>query len=370
MRVVVLQEELFKSLAIVSRFVSPRAHLPILSNILISTHKRGIKIAATNLETGINCFIGAKIENEGALTLPAKTLVELVANLPPGKLTLEVESETLVVSNNKAHVSLLGIAASEFPQVPDIVQKTDFNINSTILSLLKNEVVYASSSDDARPTLTGVLLTFQEDRLVAVATDGFRLSYKEVLVKTGYSDNSVIIPAKLIDEVDKIIADKEETINITILENTKQIIFVFGNFVLTGRLIEGEFPSYQKIIPSSHVFKFITSKEELLRAVKIIGVIAREAANVMRLKAIKGGLELNAENKQYGSEEVKVEAETLGEEIETAFNYRYVLDFLNSVKGEDVCFETNGPSAPGVFKDNKDKSYFHLIMPVKIKIQD
>lgn len=369
MRVKVLQEDLLKGLNIASRFVATRSQLPILSNVLLSTTQSGLKIASTNLEMGVCCFIGAKIETEGAITIPARTLVEIIANMPSGQINLEVEKEQLTIINQKAKVLLTGILPSDFPKIPDYLEKVDFKLSSSVLNTLKSQVVFSSSSDEARPVLTGVLFKFFEDHIQVVATDGFRLSCKEVDIKTGINEGNIILSAKMIDEVSKIAGESETLVEVAILNQTKQVMFSLNNCVMTGRLIDGEFPNFDKIIPKSHTFQGFIEKEEFVKAIKIIGVIARESANVMRLKTNKEGISLFAENKQYGQEEIQLEAQTLGDELEMAFNYKFIQDFLNSVKGEEVCFETSGSSSPGVFKEKKDNSYFHLIMPVKIQDQ-
>lgn len=367
MHVRILQEDLLKGLVIVSRFVASRPHLPVLSNVLISAQKGILKLAATNLETGVVYKIGAKIEEEGAITVPVKTIVELVANLSAGPIDLVSQEEQLHITNQSANVRLSGILATEFPSIPESVESVTMEIDSSVLNSIKSQVVFSASTDEARPTLTGVLLKFLDKRVQAVATDGFRLSCKEVTTDTSLTNQGLLIPAKLIDEVSKIAGESKGKIQVSILDKTKQIIFSIGDIVLTGRLLEGEFPSFEKIVPQTYSFKFETDKDALARAVRTIGVIARESLNIMKLQVSDGTLILRAENQQYGQEEIKVEAKTEGGGVEIAFNYKFVQEALNSLKGDSVSFESDGSDKPGVFREGKDSSYFHLIMPVRVQ---
>lgn len=367
MQVRVLQEDFFKALNIVSRFVATRPHLPVLANVLISAEKGNLKLAATNLETGIVYKIGAKIEEEGAITVPVKTIVELVANLPTGTIDLKTEAEQLYISNQNANIRLSAILATEFPSIPENIKGPVVNFPPELFTTIKNQVVYSASNDEARPTLTGVLLRFSEKKLQAVATDGFRLSCKGVDTNVSIGEQSLLVPAKLIDELCKILGETKEDVQVAILDKTKQIIFSFKNIVLTGRLLEGVFPEFEKIVPQMYTYKFTVDKDVFFRAIRVVGVIARESLNIMKIQIEDGMLILRAENQQYGNEEIKVEAKTEGEGVEIAFNYKFVQDFLNSVNGDTVSFESEGPGSPGVFRDSKDPNYFHLIMPVKIQ---
>jgi DNA polymerase III subunit beta len=367
MKIRVLQEELLRGLTTVSRFVASRPHLPVLSNVLISAEKGVLKLAATNLETGIVYKIGAKIEEEGAITVPVKTIVELVANLSAGPIDLTSEEEQLHLTTQSARVRLSGILANEFPHIPESIESATLEIDPSVFLSIKNQVVFSASTDEARPTLTGILLRFVNEKLQAVATDGFRLSCKEISTNISLDNQSLLIPAKLIDEVCKISGDSKDALQVALVDKTKQIIFSFNNIVLTGRLLEGEFPSFEKIVPQSYSYKFTTDKDALSKAIKVIGVIARESLNIMKLEIQDGVLVLKAENQQYGQEEIKVEAKTEGTGVEIAFNYKFVQDALNSIKGESVLFESDGADKPGVFRDLGDKNYFHLIMPVRVQ---
>src|SRR3990167_2520976 len=366
MQVKVLQEDLLKGLSCVSRFVSVRAQLPVLSNILLKAEKGKLKLGATNLETGIVFEVGAKIEEDGLLTVPAKVLLELTANLPPGQITLSSEQEQLKVSSGSFQAQLSGILASEFPSIPDKLDHTDFTISGDVLQLINKQVVFAAAQDDSRPILTGVLFKFSEDNLRAVATDGFRLSSKELIFnKIAADKKTLLVPAKLLDELYKIVGGQE--IKVALMEREKQIMSQAESMVLTGRLLEGDYPDFERIIPQNTPHKASVDREAFIRAIRAAAVFAREASGIIKLVMEKDKIVVVAESQQYGREESEVEAKVEEGGITIAFNYRYILDFLNSVTGQEISIETEGTTAPGVFRDTKDPSYLHLIMPFKIQ---
>ena len=368
MEVVVLQEDILKGLMSVSRFVSTRVQLPILSNILIVADKNTLRLAATNLEMGISYKLGAKIEEEGAITIPSKVISELMSNLPAGKVRLKADKGQLTVTSNSSSANLSGISASEFPEVPETAEKIDFTINKEILDTINKQVVFSASRDDSRPILSGVLFSINQDGLRAVSTDGFRLSCKDIQKNKKIDmDQTVLMPARLIEEVAKLISNSEEEIGVSVLDGEKQLIFTTSIATLTGRLIEGDFPDYKRIIPKSTTITARFSKDDLVRAVKITSVIARESSGVVRLKIEKDKLTVFTENPSFGCQEASLDAKVEGGEVETAFNYKYLLEFLNSATGSEIVFSTNGSTASGVFKDSTDESYLHLIMPIRVQ---
>lgn len=367
MNAVILQEDLLRNLLSASRFISSRPQLPVLANILITAEKSRVKINATNLELGISLQIGAKVEKEGSITIPARIVVELVSSLPAGQITLEEKKGALFLSTQSFSATISGISSTEFPPVPDSVGRESFSISNKILADLARKVVFSAAGDDSRPVLTGLLFTFGE-KLTTVSTDGFRLSLKEIESINIKNENKtkLLVPARAIDEVCKVFQGEEE-ISIRVEDKEKRILFGGEGGVLSSKLLEGEFPDYTKIMPVKWNSRAMVSKEEFARAVKTASVFAREAASVVKMGFEKDRIKISSESKQYGSEEIFIDAKTEGEIIETAYNYRYLLEFLESVSGEEVAIETEGATLPAVFIDTKDATYKHLIMPVRIQ---
>jgi len=371
MKVSVLQENFSKALNTVSRTIAPKATLPILSNILLTTDKGRLKLASTNLETGINLWTGAKIEKEGAITIPARALTEFVSSLPAGKIDLEIKETTLSLSSNSFKASFTGMAASEFPKIPSFSGRQVLSFEKETLPQVLSQVVFAASQDEGRPVLTGVLLKRDGKGISLVATDGYRLSIKKVSKASSLLKEDLLIPAKTLLEVARVSqetrGDEEEKIKVGLTKEKNQVIFLLPDAELSSRLIEGEFPDFTKIIPTSSATKASFDKEEFLRAAKIASIFAREQANIVKLKIEKERLKVSSETPQLGTNESEIEAKVEGDSLEIAFNCRFLLDFLGNIPDEEISLETNDPLSPGVFKGGSDPSFTHIIMPVRIQ---
>ncbi len=369
MKLQILQENLERAINITSRFASVKAQLPILGNILISTDKSKIFVSSTNLEISASVQVGAKIEEEGEISIPSKVISELISNLPKETINLESNKEQLKVKTSGFSSTILGMNSSDFPKIPNSINEAEsLTLPKKEFSRALSQVVFATSLDDTRPILTGVLFVISEGSLVLVATDGFRLSQKKISLKSkSKSSKKIVIPKNVLNEISRL-GEEDENILFDSQEEDKQVIFGNNNVVLTSRLLEGEYPDFEKIIPKSSVLKVLIDKEELLRAVKLASIFAREAANVVKFKILKDGIVVTAESGQSGNQETKVDAKVdgLSGDFEISFNYRFVEDFLHSVIGEEVKMDFSTTMAAGVFTDSTDSSYLHLIMPVKV----
>lgn len=374
MKLTLLQENFAKGLSITSRSVATRAQLPALGSILISTDKGRLKLSATNLETGINYWLGAKIEKEGTISIPAKILTEFVSSLPSEKISLETKENNLSVSCGSYSANFVGLSASEFPAIPTLKKEKPISFNGEDLLKTISQVAFAAAQDEGRPVLTGVLLTIRESNLILVATDGYRLSFKKMAKVEGSTDlkefkKGLIIPSRTLIEVAKIISDTEQgkEIGLAITDSSNQIIFVNPEAEIVSRLIEGSFPEFEKIIPEKGTTKIILDTEGLIRAVKTAAIFARESANIIKLRIDNGKLRISSNASQIGENLIELEAKIEGEEAKIAFNSRYLLDFLNSIKSDQVSLEMTTALNPGVFRPVDDSSYFHIIMPVRVQ---
>ena len=369
MKLQILQENLEKAVNTTSRFASSRAQLPVLGNILISTRKSKIHVSSTNLEISASVQVGAKIEEEGEISVPAKIISELVANLPKETVDMVSEKEQLKVSVSGFSSTILGMNSSDFPKIPNSVDKEKsigFQQNELVKAL--GQVLFATSTDETRPILTGVLFLFGKNSISLVATDGFRLSRKTLSFKMAKKvSNSVVIPKGVLGDLSRT-PSEEAAIYFGVQEKEKQVIFGIGDTVLTSRLLEGEYPDFEKIIPKASSIKVFLDKEEFTRAVKLASIFARESANIVRIKVLKDSINVSAESSAAGSQETKVDArvESTEKNFEIAFNYRFVEEFLHSASGEEIKVEFTSITAPGVFTDTSDSSYLHLVMPVKV----
>jgi DNA polymerase-3 subunit beta len=371
MKLSLLQENLNTALSNVSRFVSTKAQLPVLNNILLSTDNGRLKLSATNLELSINYWIGAKIEEEGNITIPSKEITEFVSYLSPGKIDLSLnENNLLTLSSAKSESSFTTVAAVDFPEFPKLDEKTVFELDLSILNQAISQLAFAAATDDTRPSLTAILCNFFSDHLTLAATDGFRLSYKEIKLVNPINLNSdqitFLIPAKSLIEVTKL-AKNASKIKIGLTSDGHQVVFILDDVELISRLIEGEFPDYKRIIPDSFVTKLFLNKDELSQAVKIASVFAKESANVIKLNIKTNSVDITANAPQVGQNKASIESKVEGETLEIAFNYKFLTDFINVCKSQEILIELNESLTPGCFQDQSDPQFTHIIMPVRLQ---
>jgi DNA polymerase III subunit beta len=364
MNVQVLQENFVKALTVAVRFSSSKAQLPILSNLHLLAKANKLIISATNLETSICLPLGAKVTKEGEIAVPAKTLYDLISNLNPGQLELVAEKEQLKISSANFSSQVLGVNATDFPDVPKKIAKADFSIEGSVINEALEKTLFAVSTDETRPILTGVLFVFEKSGLLMVGTDGFRLSYKKTDFKIGGEVKQFVLPRNILLEVSKV-SETDEPIAVQFDETNNQVLFGTGGGVLSSRILEGKFPNYESIIPKSSAILVNVNREDFLKAIKLGAVFARDSANALKLTLEKGFVKVSAESSKSGTQEGRVEAKVEGGTLEIVYNYRFLEEFLQSVEGESVEIAFNDNASPGVFKDPQDPSYFHLIMPVK-----
>ena len=374
MKVQVLQENLSKTLATVSRFTSSHAQLPLLSNILLSARSNKLIASATNLENSISTTIGAKVEKEGEITIPARIITELVSNLNPGPISLESEKEQLKIIHKGFSSSLMGVVSTDFPSVPQSLDKEAFSLEKKDLVEALSQLLFAVSVDETRPILTGVLFIFNKNSVELVATDGFRLSRKTLEEKSLPKESRVVLPKTILLEVARQSTEVEE-ISCCFRAKDNQVIFKVGESILSSRIIQGTFPDFEKIIPKNTDLNYLVGKEEFLQAVKLASVFARDSGNVVKLTLKKDGIEISAESATTGSQKTSLEAKlesSVGSHktadlLEISFNFRFLEEFLQSIKGDSVHLGFNSSDSPGVFTDPNDKNFLHLIMPVKVE---
>ena len=370
MKISLLQENFNLALTNVSRFVSSKNQLPILNNILLSTDQGRLKLSATNLELSINYWIGAKIDQEGSITIPSKEITEFVSYLPSGKINLDLKDNLLELSSEKTQSSFTTTPSIDFPEFPKINPDTLFEIDLDLFVQSINQISFSAAVDDTRPVLTGILCLFENNSLKLVATDGFRLSFKEIKLENSLNLKKdslrFLIPAKSLIEVTKL-AKNNKKIKIGLSTDEHQVIFVLDDIELVSRLIEGDFPDYQKLIPENYSTKVFVNKDELFQSVKLASVFARESANIVKLNIKNNNIELTANAPQVGQNLIKLESKTEGDNLEVAFNYKFLIDLLGVYKSNEILIELNENLSPVFFHDQSDPSFTHIIMPVRLQ---
>ena len=374
MKVSVQQQHLSHGLGLVSRAVSPRSTLPVLANILVATDEGRLRLSATNLELGISSWIPAQIGEDGAITVPARTFVDLVSALPNDMvhLALNTRTQTLTVTCGSNTTDIKGIDAQEFPPmpVPDLADGVSLNVAD--FKEMIQQVVFAASNDDARPVLQGVLMTIAENQVTLAATDGFRISVRKALLANPVRQAvTVIIPGRALSELARIAADGDQTLTMNIPAGRGQVVFRLKDAELVSQLIDGNFPDYKAIIPRSSKTHTILSVPGFLKACKQAEIIAREGNNVVRMNILPQGdqpgvIEISAQSEETGTSDVKVDANIDGPALLIAFNVKYLREVLDVLKTPSVALETNQNNTPATLRPIGDDDFVHVIMPMHL----
>lgn len=375
MQVSVRQENLAKGLSIVSRAVENRPALQVLANVMLQSEDARLKLSATNLQMSITCWIGAKIDKAGAITLPARTFAELVNNLSRERvdLSLDISTHTVNVRCGATVSNIKGIDASEFPLIP---QGGDFDVSipGKVLKEMIRQTVFAAAKEDNRPILTGVYTQFDGNVLTMAAADGYRLAVRTAEIERTFTKPvEMVIPARSLAEVERIISDEDDEVFITLPDNRNIVLFHMKNVDVASQLLEGKFPDFSAIIPRSYSTATTMYTGDLLNACKRAEIFARDSANsaVLYVKPPKGPGEpgevmVRGRSAERGDNEGMIDASVEGEPLDISFNIKYLIEVLNVVNEERVVFESNGSANPGVLRPVDRDDFIHVIMPMSV----
>ncbi len=366
MKFTILQQDFLPVIQSVSRSVGIRSQLPVLDNILLSCEDKKLKIAATNLEVGIVKYVPAGIEEEGAVTVPSKTLLELIAGLGSGKIEVVSQGEIIEVRSGSLHATINGITAAEFPAIP-VAQEQSVKFPKQILAS-SSQILFAAAVDEGRPVLTGILTEVKNKKLDFVATDGFRLAHRQIdLPDGGPTQFRSLIPRRTFEEVLKMLDEEDaQDISVATSGNQNQIVFSMDKTILSSRLIEGQFPAWEKIIPQKMVSRAVVTAEDLLKAVKLAAVFSKSEANIVIIEVKPKSLILKSQAKELGSQENEVEAQVEGEELSVAFNTKFLNDVLSAAGSKQVILEFSGALSACLIKPMGVDGLEYIIMPVRL----
>ena len=375
MKVSVLQENLAHGLSIVARAVSPRSTLPVLNNVLIATDDGRLRLSATNLELGITCWIGAKIHEEGSTTVPARTFTELVSTLTDKQvdMSLNVRTQTLNVHSGASNTDLKCIDSQEYPPIP-VPDLTDaIQISIADLKEMIQQVAFAASTDEARPILTGVLITITDNQITLSAADGFRLSIRknELATSSPYAVRAVI-PARALIELARISGDGDQVLSMVMPKDRGQVIFHMNNIELVSQLIEGSFPDLEQLIPRNYNTRAVLTTSTFLKASKQAEIFAREGSHIARVNIQNGGelepgqVEISGQSEETGSNLTVLDATIEGQPQLIAFNVRFLREVLDVIKTPNVALETTADTSPGVIRPVGEENFLHVIMPMHL----
>ncbi len=377
MKITCKQQDLSRGLSAVSHAVSSRSTLPILSNILLTTDHERLKLSATNLEIGINCWVDAQIEEEGTTTVPAKLLTDLVGSLPqaPVEMALVEDTNTLNVKSLGSTANIKGMDASEFPLIPNAEDgEPPVVLDAALLKEMIAEVAFAAADDDSRPVLTGVLVQVGGEKITFAAADAFRLAVRvAALPGDDHPRGDILIPARTLTELARILPS-EGMVEMIVTPNRSQVLFHTQNLDLVSRLIDGAFPNFRQIIPKEHSTRAVVETKQFAEAVKRAALFARDSSNITRIKINTGnndGLEpgsitVEATAEDLGDNTSTINAAVDGSEMEIIFNVKYLADVLNVVGTPEVALEANAATKPGVIKPVGAGDYTYVIMPMHI----
>ncbi len=377
MKVTCLQENLSRGLGIVGRAVASRTTLPITNNVLLATEGGRLKLVATNLAVAIVHWIGAKIEEEGSITVPARVLNEFVNSLPNDNVEMELipASRSLQVKCARFEARLSGMDADDFPPIPEIDQGVSVRVDPDVLKQALTRVVFAAATEDSRPVLTGVNVDIEGQTATLAAADGFRLSVdKAQLAEAVAEPIGVIIPARALSEVGRLIGESKDPIKVTVNQAKSQVLFDMGDVRLISQLIQGNFPNYSQLIPQQHSTKTTVDVEDFLRATRAAAIFARDASGIVRIQMVPSGdgapnarLAVSAKAEEVGDDLGEIDAAVEGEESKIAFNSRYLTDVLAVLGKGEVSLETTNPSSPGLLRPVDSSEFIHVVMPMFVQ---
>jgi DNA polymerase-3 subunit beta len=375
MKVSVLQENLAHGLNIVSRAVAPRSTLPVLANVLVATDEGRLRLSATNLDLGITCWIGTKVVEEGSTTVPARTFSDLVSTLPSDRveMDLNIRTQTLNVRCGASNTDIKCIDAQEFPPMPVPDMTNGIEIDVTDLKEMIREVVFAASTDEARPVLTGVQLVVEGNKITLSAADGFRLSVRSANLSAAPSRPiNAIIPARALGELARIASDGDQAVTMVIPPGRGQVIFRMKDIELVSQLIEGAYPDLTQVIPRSSKTRTVLTTSTFLKACKQAEIFAREGSHIARIEIKPGSemepgvVEITGQSEETGSNLTVVDATIEGDSLTIAFNVRFLREVLDVVGTANVALETNTATSPGLIRPVGEDDFLHVIMPMHL----
>ena len=377
MHLTCLQENLKRGLATVSHAVAGKSTLPVLANVLLATDGGRLKLAATNLEIGITHWIGAQVQEEGAITVPAKLLADVVGGLPADNVTLTLDgrTQTLKVACGRFTNTIKGIQADEFPVIPSIADQAPVtSVPSDVLREAINQVAFAAAGDDTRPVLAGVLVRLSDTRLFMAAADGFRAATRTVTLPEPVGQPvTCIVPARALAEVSRIVEGQATPVSLTLSSGGHQVLFHTATTELVSRLIDGQFPDVERIIPTQYLTRTVLDTAALVKAVKLASFFASASQNVVKLTMTPGDehgpgtLVISANAADVGDNTGELDGMIHGEGGQIALNVVYLTELLTCLKSAQIAIETQSPQSPGVFKPVGQADYVHIIMPMSIR---
>ena len=375
MRLSCLQENLARGLSVVGRAVASRSTLPITQNVLLSTEQSMLKISATDLNMAMTTWIGAQVEEEGAITVPARLLSDFVNSLPPERIDMETTSQPvgLNIKCVSFESNISGSPADDFPPIPAVEGGLAAKIEPDVLREAIGRVSFAAATEDSRPVLTGVKTEISGDKFKFAAADGFRLAvYSGELAEPPSEDLEFLIPARVLNEISRLLGTQQKAVEFMVTPSSNQALFRVEDVEIVSSLIAGNFPNYNQLIPQSYTTRVVLNSDEFLRATRTAAIFARDGSGIIRLQMgageedAPGHLTVSSRAEEVGDNQGQLGAAVEGEDAKIAFNSKYLTDVLDVLNGE-VAMEVSSPSSPGVLKPVEGDDYVHVVMPMFVQ---
>jgi len=364
MKIKCRKSDLLDVIQTVQNIVSPRATLPILSHVLINAGEGKLKISATDFEVGVHCMVNADIEEKGATTIPGRMFADIVRLAPDENIEIACEGARVNIKSGKSKFRVGGLPADEFPKIPDIGEEKGFSLSQKDTKEIVRKTLFATSKEESRYALNGVLFKIKGGELTAVATDGRRMALIKKDVDDKKIEKSAILPAKGINELNRVIESSDEKVDFVIGEN--EILFRIGNILLMARLIKGEFVDYKKIIPKDFNIRINLSKENFLSVLRRVSILTSETSKMVKFTLSDNKMLITA-NTELGESSDEMEIEYRGDEEVLSFNPDYLIDYLQNETSENICFEIVNPKSPAVLRPADDDNYLYIAMPIKME---
>lgn len=365
MKVTCTKDNLKKALSAGTKIISSTTSLPVLNNVLLKTDAGQLQISSTNLEIAIKTWVGAQIDEPGEITVPAKTFSEFVNNIQEEKVELKTDKTDLQIDTKSTKAVLKGLPAEDFPLIPQIEAPITIKTSSKELSEALASVVFSTSFSETQPELSGVLFYIQEKKLKLVATDRYRLAERTINLEQPTNENKIIVPGRAVSELIRILNDNSGDVDIYISEN--QVLFKTDQTELISRVIEGQYPDYEQILPKEHTTSATVKREEFSSAVKLAGLFAQDTNNIeIEVSPEEKALVLKSASQRSGSNISRAAAIVSGEKNTIVFNYKYIIDCLSHLSDKEVVLRLVGSGSPATITPKDREDYLYLVMPIKV----
>ena len=362
MKIKILKTDLVRNIQGVQNVISSRTNLPILSNILIEAKDNQVKLTSTDLDIGITSTVMAEVDEEGAITVPAKRFNDIVKELPDQDILIStMKNNSITIKCGKCFFKILGLPKEDFPKLPVFEEQPYITVEQSVLKNMLNMICFSMSHDETRYVLNGALFMFKDKHFIIVATDGKRLSLIKKEIQKEAPDRSIIVPSKTIYELSRALKE-EGNVNIVFSEN--QVRFEIGNIVIVSRLIEGEYPNYEQVIPKETKEKMTIQREQFLLGVKRAALLTTQDSQAIKMDILKNKTVISKSNPNIGEAKEEIDTVYKGPETAVGFNPNYLIDVLKVIPKDDLEVEILGPDKPAVIRI--EDWYVYLVLPMQL----